>query len=50
MTKKRIGDQPEMSLVNASAAFVDIGSTIHRAAVSPNACDSPGVPPSGGPV
>lgn len=41
MTKTKSGDRREMTLVNPGAAAVDIGSTMHLAAVSPDACDTP---------
>lgn len=41
MTKSRTGGHPEMKLVNPGAAAVDIGSTMHMAAVNPESCDTP---------
>ena len=41
MTKTTTGGHPEMKLVNPGAAAVDIGSTMHVAAVNPDICDGP---------
>ena len=41
MTKARTGGHPEMNLVNPWAGAVDIGSTMHMAAVSPESSDTP---------
>ncbi len=41
MTKARTGGHPEMKLVNPWAGAVDIGSTMHMAAVSPESSDTP---------
>ena len=32
---------PELKMVNPTAAAIDIGSTMHMAAVNPDACDTP---------
>lgn len=36
-----VGDHPDMKMVNAAAAAINIGSTMHMAAVNPAACDTP---------
>jgi len=36
MTKRRSGDHPDLKMVNANAAAIDIGSTMHMAAVNPD--------------
>lgn len=41
MTKMTTGGQPDMKMVNSHAAAVDIGSTMHMAAVNPDACEIP---------
>lgn len=41
MTKMTTGGQPDMKMVNSHAAAVDIGSTMHMAAVNPDACEMP---------
>ncbi len=41
MTRAKTGDHPEMKLVNPDAASVDIGATMHMAAVSPESCAMP---------
>jgi hypothetical protein len=41
MTRTTTGGHPDMKLVNPGAAAVDIGSTIHMAAVNPDICDAP---------
>lgn len=41
MTRARTGGRPEMKLVNPTAAAVDIGSTMHMAAVGPDICETP---------
>ena len=41
ITKRRTGDHPELKMVNPNAAAIDIGSTMHMAAVNPDACDMP---------
>ncbi len=35
------GQQPGMKMVNSHAAAVDIGSTMHMAAVNPDTCETP---------
>jgi transposase len=40
MTRTKTGGHPEMKLVNPDAAAVDIGSTMHMAAISPVSCDT----------
>ena len=35
MTKRKTGDHPDLKMVNPNAAAVDIGSTMHMAAVNP---------------
>ena len=32
---------PDLKIVNPMAAAIDIGSTMHMAAVNPEACDTP---------
>ena len=32
---------PELKMVNPTAAAIDIGSTMHMAAVGPDSCDTP---------
>ena len=39
MTKIVTCDHPDLKMVNSRAAAIDIGSTMHMAAVNPNACD-----------
>ena len=41
MTKLATGDHPELKMVNPRAAALDIGSTMHMAAVNPDASDMP---------
>ncbi len=41
MTKLASGGHPELKMVNPTAAAIDIGSTMHMAAVNPDACDTP---------
>jgi hypothetical protein len=41
MTRTKTGGHPDMKLVNPGAAAVDIGSTMHMAAVNPDICDTP---------
>lgn len=41
MTKIATGGHPDLKMVNLAAAAIDIGSTIHMAAVQPDACDTP---------
>ena len=37
MTKSKTGDHPDLKMVNPQAAAIDIGSTMHMAAVNPDA-------------
>ncbi|MBB4305595.1 urease beta subunit [Rhodobium orientis] len=41
MIKTTSGDQPALKMVNSGAAAIDIGSTMHMAAVNPNSDDMP---------
>ncbi len=41
MTKSATGGHPDLKMVNPAAAAIDIGSTMHMAAVSPDASDMP---------
>ena len=41
MTKIATGGHPDLKMVNPAAAAIDIGSTMHMAAVSPDVCDTP---------
>lgn len=41
MTKLTTGDHPDLKMVNPGAAAVDIGSTMHMAAVNPDSCGVP---------
>jgi transposase len=41
MTKSVTGGHPDLKMVNPAAAAIDIGSTMHMAAVNPDACDMP---------
>lgn len=41
MPKSTTGDQPDLKMVNPNAAAVDVGSTMHMAAVNPFSCDMP---------
>ena len=41
MTKTATGGHPDLKMVNPTAAAIDIGSTMHMAAVNPDACDTP---------
>ena len=36
MTKSKTGDHPDLKMVNPNAAAIDIGSTMHTAAVNPD--------------
>ncbi|SLN72205.1 hypothetical protein LOS8367_03680 [Limimaricola soesokkakensis] len=40
MTKAKTGSDPQMKLVTPWSGAVDIGSTMHMAAVSPESCDT----------
>ena len=37
MAKPMSGDHPDLKMVNTNAAAIDIGSTMHMAAVNPDA-------------
>lgn len=41
MSKPKTGDHPDLKMVNPNAAAIDIGSTMHMAAVNPSRCDIP---------
>lgn len=41
MAKPTTGDHPELKMVTPGAAAIDIGSTMHMAAVNPSICDMP---------
>lgn len=41
MMKIATGGHPDLKMVNPAAAAIDIGSTMHMAAVNPDACDTP---------
>ncbi|SLN76931.1 hypothetical protein ROG8370_03925 [Roseovarius gaetbuli] len=41
MTNPTTGGHPDLKMVNPNAAAIDIGSTMHMAAVNPDACDMP---------
>lgn len=41
MPKPTTGDHPDLKMVNPNAAAIDIGATMHMAAVNPSACDLP---------
>lgn len=41
MPKSTTGDHPDLKMVNPNAAAIDIGSTMHMAAVNPSSCDMP---------
>ena len=41
MTKSATGGHPDLKMVNPATAAIDIGSTMHMAAVNPDACDTP---------
>ena len=41
MTKTTASNRPDLKLVNAGAAAIDIGSTMHMAAVNPNHAEAP---------
>lgn len=41
MTRAKSGDPASLSMVNPGAAAIDIGSTMHMAAINPEAGDSP---------
>ncbi|KRS16723.1 IS110 family transposase [Roseovarius indicus] len=41
MSKRKTGDHPDLKMVNPAAAAIDIGSTMHMAAVNPSTCDMP---------
>lgn len=36
MTRRKTGGHPDLKMANPSAAAIDIGSTMHMAAVDPN--------------
>jgi hypothetical protein len=36
MAKRKTGDRPDLKMVNPDAAVIDIGSTMHMAAVNPD--------------
>lgn len=39
MSKPTAGDHPDLQMVNPNAAAIDVGSTMHMAAVNPSRCD-----------
>jgi hypothetical protein len=41
MTKKVTSEHPDLKMVNPTAAAIDIGSTMHMAAINPDACGMP---------
>lgn len=41
MPKPTTGGHPDLKMVNPNAAAIDIGSTMHMAAVNPSSCDMP---------
>lgn len=41
MTNLATGGHPELKTVDPTAAAIDIRSTMHMAAVNPDACDAP---------
>jgi hypothetical protein len=41
ITKIATGGHPDLKMVNPAAAAIDIGSTMHMAAVNPAACETP---------
>lgn len=41
MTRAKSGGMEAMAMVNAGAAAIDIGSTMHMAAINPNADNNP---------
>ena len=41
MTKIATGGHPDLKMVNPAAAAIDIGSTMHMAAVNPEVCETP---------
>jgi transposase len=41
MTKIATGGHPDLKMVNPVVTTIDIGSTMHIAAVNPDACDAP---------
>ena len=41
MTKSAIGGHPDLKMVNPAAAVINIGSSMHMAAVNPDTCDMP---------
>ncbi|TNY46819.1 IS110 family transposase, partial [Streptococcus pyogenes] len=41
MTKRKTGGNPDLNVVNPNAAAIDIGSTMHMAAVNPDAAAMP---------
>ena len=41
MAKLATGGHPDLKMVNPAAAAIDIGSTMHMAAVNPAACETP---------
>ena len=40
-SKRIVEKDPDLKMVNSNAAAIDIGSTMHMAAVHPDACDMP---------
>ena len=40
MTKSATGGHPDLKMANPAAAAIDIGSTMHMAAVNPDVCDT----------
>ena len=41
MTKRKTGGHPDLNVVNPNAAAIDIGSTMHMAAVNPDTAAMP---------
>ena len=41
MSKPNTGGHPDLKMVNPDVAAVNIGSTMHMAAVNPSRCDMP---------
>ena len=41
MTEHKTGDHPDLKMVNPNAAAIDIGSTMHMAAVNPDTASMP---------
>jgi len=41
MTNRTTGGHLDLKMVNPNAAAIDIGATMHMAAVNPDACDIP---------